>query len=39
MSSTAPVVDIPTSELNKWFDQRFTEKMEEREVKQIISLQ
>lgn len=38
MSSTAPVVDIPTSELNKWFDQRFTEKMEEREANHIPSM-
>lgn len=38
MSSTAPVVDIPMSELNQWFDQRFTEKMEEREANHIPSM-
>ncbi len=38
MSSTASVVDLPTNELNQWFDQRFTEKMEEREANHIPSM-
>ncbi|MCU7850544.1 MAG: DsrE/DsrF/DrsH-like family protein [Candidatus Thiodiazotropha sp. (ex Lucinoma kastoroae)] len=38
MSSTAPIVDNPTADLNNWFDQRFDEKMAEREAAHIPSM-
>jgi peroxiredoxin family protein len=38
MSSLAPVVDMPAKELNQWFDQRFDEKMAEREANHIPSM-
>jgi peroxiredoxin family protein len=38
MSSTATVVDLPAKELNQWFDQRFEEKMAEREANHIPSM-
>ncbi|MCU7815734.1 MAG: DsrE/DsrF/DrsH-like family protein [Candidatus Thiodiazotropha sp. (ex Rostrolucina anterorostrata)] len=38
MSSTAPIVDNPPADLNNWFDQRFDEKMAEREAAHIPSM-
>lgn len=38
MSSTLPVVDNPTADLNNWFDQRFDEKMAEREAAHVPSM-
>lgn len=38
MSSIAPVVDMPAEELNQWFDQRFDEKMAEREANHTPSM-
>jgi peroxiredoxin family protein len=38
MSSTAAVIDHPTKELNQWFDQRFEEKMAEREANHVPSM-
>lgn len=32
MSSTAPIVEMPAQDLNSWFDQRFEEKMAERDA-------
>jgi len=30
MSSNAPIVDMPVTDLDTWFDRRFEEKMAER---------
>lgn len=38
MSSTASQIDITTKDLNSWFDQRFEEKMAEREAAHIPSM-
>ncbi|MCG8047273.1 MAG: DsrE/DsrF/DrsH-like family protein [Candidatus Thiodiazotropha endolucinida] len=38
MSNTASQIDIPTKDLNSWFDQRFEEKMAEREAAHIPSM-
>ncbi|MCM8854680.1 MAG: DsrE/DsrF/DrsH-like family protein [Candidatus Thiodiazotropha sp.] len=38
MSSTLPVVDNPTADLNNWFDQRFDEKMAAREAAHVPSM-
>ncbi|MCU7932578.1 MAG: DsrE/DsrF/DrsH-like family protein [Candidatus Thiodiazotropha sp. (ex Codakia rugifera)] len=38
MSSTVPIVDIPSSDLNNWFDHRFEEKMAEREAAHVPSM-
>ena len=38
MSSTAPIVDLPAKDLNQWFDERFAEKMAEREANHIPSM-
>ena len=38
MSSTAPVYDIPKKDLDRWFDQRFNEKMAEREAAHTPSM-
>lgn len=38
MSSAAPVLDTPASDLNAWFDQRFDEKMAEREADHVPSM-
>lgn len=38
MSNTASLIDIPTKDLNSWFDQRFEEKMAEREAAHIPSM-
>lgn len=38
MSNTASLIDIPTKDLNSWFDQRFEEKMAERESAHIPSM-
>lgn len=38
MSNTASLIDIPTEDLNSWFDQRFEEKMAEREAAHIPSM-
>lgn len=38
MSNTASLIDITTKDLNSWFDQRFEEKMAEREAAHIPSM-
>jgi peroxiredoxin family protein len=38
MRSTAPVSDLSNEQLNQWFDQRFAEKMAEREANHIPSM-
>lgn len=38
MSNTASLIDIPTKDLNSWFDQRFEEKMAELEAAHIPSM-
>lgn len=38
MSNTASQIDIPSKDLNSWFDQRFEEKMAEREAAHIPSM-
>jgi peroxiredoxin family protein len=38
MSNTAPLTDIPTKDLDSWFDQRFEEKMAQREAAHIPSM-
>jgi peroxiredoxin family protein len=38
MRSTAPVSDRSNEQLNQWFDQRFAEKMAEREANHIPSM-
>ena len=38
MSSTAPIVDLPAKDLNQWFDERFAEKMAEREANHVPSM-
>jgi peroxiredoxin family protein len=38
MSSTAPLMDAPTQDLNNWFDQRFDQKMAERDAAHIPSM-
>lgn len=38
MSSTAPIVDTPVQDLNVWFDERFEEKMAERDAAHTPSM-
>ncbi len=38
MNSTAPVIDMPTKDLDAWFNQRFDEKMAEREAAHTPSM-
>jgi len=38
MSSTATAIDIPGNDLNAWFDQRFEEKMDERDAAHTPSM-
>ncbi|MBW9258018.1 MAG: DsrE/DsrF/DrsH-like family protein [Candidatus Thiodiazotropha sp. (ex. Lucinisca nassula)] len=38
MSSTAPVSELSNEKMNQWFDQRFAEKMAEREASHIPSM-
>ncbi|PVV07987.1 MAG: NADH-quinone oxidoreductase subunit F [gamma proteobacterium symbiont of Ctena orbiculata] len=38
MSTTAPQIDLPSTDLDSWFDQRFAEKMAEREATHIPSM-
>ncbi|MCG7965711.1 MAG: DsrE/DsrF/DrsH-like family protein [Candidatus Thiodiazotropha taylori] len=38
MSSTAPVSELSNDQMNQWFDQRFAEKMAEREANHIPSM-
>jgi peroxiredoxin family protein len=38
MRSTAPVSELSNEQLNQWFDQRFAEKMAEREANHIPSM-
>ncbi|PVV06524.1 MAG: NADH-quinone oxidoreductase subunit F [gamma proteobacterium symbiont of Ctena orbiculata] len=38
MSNTASLIDIPSKDLDNWFDQRFAEKMAEREAAHIPSM-
>ncbi len=38
MSNTASLIHIPTKDLNSWFDQRFEEKMAERDAAHIPSM-
>ncbi|MCG7898524.1 MAG: DsrE/DsrF/DrsH-like family protein [Candidatus Thiodiazotropha lotti] len=38
MSSAAPVSELSNEQMNQWFDQRFAEKMSEREANHIPSM-
>jgi peroxiredoxin family protein len=38
MNNTAPMTDMPTHDLDSWFDQRFEEKMAQREAAHIPSM-
>ena len=38
MSNTASAIEMPTNELDTWFDQRFEEKMAEREASKTPSM-
>ncbi|MCU7933420.1 MAG: DsrE/DsrF/DrsH-like family protein [Candidatus Thiodiazotropha sp. (ex Dulcina madagascariensis)] len=38
MTETLPIVEIPNEDLNSWFDQRFSEKMAEREAAHVPSM-
>lgn len=38
MNSTAPLIEMPADDLNAWFDQKFEEKMAEREAAHTPSM-